>query len=81
MGGLKRVPGWLQSGCVSSTPKGAQVLDSYIIEELKRRERERAQRERQRPTLEIPIVQRDEEEDDRRSDGEDVPGKVVQIDF
>lgn len=57
------------------------MLDSYIIEELKRRERERAQRERQRPTLEIPIVQRDEEEDDRRSDGEDVPGKVVQIDF
>lgn len=59
------------------------MLDSYIIDELKRRERERAQRERQRPTLEIPIVQRDEnEEEDRRSDREDVPGKaVVQIDL
>lgn len=59
------------------------MLDSYIIEELKRRERERLQRERQRPTLEIPIAQRDEnEEDDRRSDREEVPGKaVVQIDL
>ena len=59
------------------------MLDSYIIEELKRRERERLQRERQRPTLEIPVAQRDEEEDDRRSDREDVPsGKaVVQIDL
>lgn len=59
------------------------MLDSYIIEELKRRERERLQRERQRPTLEIPIVQRDEEEeDDRRSEREEVPGKaVVQIDL
>lgn len=58
------------------------MLDTYIIEELKRRERERLQRERQRPTLEIPIVQRDEEEEDRRSDREEVPGKaVVQIDL
>ena len=59
------------------------MLDSYIIDELKRRERERAQRERQRPTLEIP-VQRDEEaeEDDRRSEREQIPGKaVVQIDL
>lgn len=58
------------------------MLDTYIIEELKRRERERLQRERQRPTLEIPIVQRDEEDEDRRSDREEVPGKsVVQIDL
>jgi hypothetical protein len=59
------------------------MLDSYIIDELKRRERERAQRERQRPTLEIPVVQRDEEpEQDRRSDREEIPGKaVVQIDL
>lgn len=58
------------------------MLDSYIIEELKRRERERAQRERQRPTLEIPIVQRDEPEpDDQRTDPEQ-PGKsIVQIDL
>ena len=59
------------------------MLDSYIIDELKRREWECAQRERQRPTLEIPIVQRDEdEEQDRRSDREEIPGKaVVQIDL
>ena len=59
------------------------MLDSYIIEELKRRERERTQRERQRPTLEIPVVQRDEEpEQDRRSDREEIPGKaVVHIDL
>jgi hypothetical protein len=59
------------------------MLDSYIIEELKRRERERVQRERQRPTLEIPAVQREEdEEDNRRSEREDIPGNpVVQIDL
>ena len=60
------------------------MLDSYIIDELKRRERERAQRERQRPTLEIPVAQRDEEaeEDARRSEREQIPGKaVVQIDL
>lgn len=53
------------------------MLDSYIIDELKRRERERAKRER--PVLEIP---KPDEEDDRRSDREDVPSKVVvQIDL
>ena len=59
------------------------MLDSYIIEELKRRERDRVQRERQRPTLEIPVAQRDEgEEEDRRSEREEIPGKaVVQIDL
>ena len=58
------------------------MLDSYIIEELKRRERERVQRERQRPTLEIPAVQRDEDDEDRRSEREEIPGKaVVQIDL
>ena len=58
------------------------MLDSYIIEELKRRERERAQRERQRPTLEIPLIKDEKDDDDRRSDREDVPGNpVVQIDL
>lgn len=57
------------------------MLDTYIIEELKRRERERLQRERQRPTLEIP-VQRDEQEPDRRSEHEEIPGNAVtQLDF
>lgn len=58
------------------------MLDSYIIEELKRRERDRAQRERQRPTLEIPVSRDEKEDEDRRSDREDAPGKtVVQIDL
>lgn len=58
------------------------MLDSYIIEELKRRERDRAQRERQRPTLEIPVSRDEKEEEDRRSDRDDAPGKtVVQIDL
>lgn len=55
------------------------MLDTYIIEELKRRERERQQRERKRPTLEIP-QQRDDEAD-RKSEREETPagGSVVQI--
>jgi hypothetical protein len=58
------------------------MLDSYIIEELKRRERERAQRERQRPTLEIPIIHDEQDDDDRRSEREDAPGQtIVQIDL
>ena len=58
------------------------MLDAYIIEEIKRRERERAQHERSRPRVEIP---RDPEEDDdsRSSPAEERPriGKVVQIDL
>ncbi len=59
------------------------MLDSYIIEELKRRERDRLQRERQRPTLEIPIVQHEEkDEGDRRSEKEERSGNaVVHIDL
>lgn len=57
------------------------MLDSYIIEELKRRERERAQRERQRPTLEIPVNRDEKDDEDRRSDREESPGKVVHIPF
>lgn len=66
------------------------MLDSYIIEELKRRERERLQRERQRPTLEIPVAREEREEDeeedrrsDRRKERDPVePGRpVVQIDL
>lgn len=54
------------------------MLDTYIIEELKRRERERAQRERQRPSVEIPVQRPPEdEEDDRRSERDDVPGSNV----
>ena len=71
--------GWLQLGPLGSFHSKGIMLDSYIIEELKRRERERTQRERQRPILEIP---KPEEEDDRRSDREDIPGQAVaQIDL
>ena len=48
------------------------MLDSYIIEELKRRERERIQRERQRPPLEIPIAPREEDEAAEPQDREPV---------
>ena len=55
------------------------MLDTYIIEELKRRERERAQKERQRPSIEIPVAPRrdDEEEEDRRSEREETPNSGV----
>ncbi len=58
------------------------MLDSYIIEELKRRERERTQRERQRPTLEIPAQRDEKDEDDRKSEREEISGNaVVHIDL
>ncbi|MBL8915178.1 MAG: hypothetical protein JNM17_31030 [Archangium sp.] len=58
------------------------MLDTYIIEELKRREQERLRKERQRPTVEIPIQREEREDDDRRSDREERPGNaVVQIDL
>ena len=45
------------------------MLDAFIIEELKRRERERKQQERARPGLEIPQPAHDDEaEEDRRSE-------------
>lgn len=58
------------------------MLDTYIIEELKRRERERAQRERSRPSVEIPVV-REDDHDDRRSERDEIPAgnTVVQIDL
>ncbi len=70
-------------GCLSAGGgyNDLALLDTYIIDELKRRERERQQRERQRPSVEIPLVRDDEE--DRRSEREELPsgGTVVQIDF
>lgn len=54
------------------------MLDTYIIEELKRRERDRLQRERQRPVISIPIERDDSEErDERPVDREDTPGSAV----
>ena len=59
------------------------MLDTYIIEELKRRERERLQRERQRPTLDVPLEQQDEKvEDGRRSEPDERSGSsVIHIDL
>ncbi len=61
------------------------MLDVYIIEELKRRERERLREERRRPSVEIP-VQRDDEPDeaDRRSEPDERPatgGNVITFDL
>ena len=54
------------------------MLDAYIIEEIKRRERERVQRERARPVLELPRPGQD-----RSSEPEVVPdnGTVIQVDL
>jgi hypothetical protein len=57
------------------------MLDAHIIEEIKRRERDRQQRERARPVVDLP--QPPDQRDDRRYD-EDAPpsgGNVVQIDL
>jgi hypothetical protein len=57
------------------------MLDAHIIEEIKRRERDRLQRERARPVVELP--QRPDHRDDRRSEEDDAPSgdTVVQIDL
>jgi hypothetical protein len=54
------------------------MLDAYIIEEIKRREKERLQRERARPVLELPRP-----DQDRRSEPEETPdnGTVIQVDL
>lgn len=54
------------------------MLDAYIIEEIKRRERERQQRERARPLLEVPRPS-----EDRGTEREESPdsGTVVQVDL
>lgn len=59
------------------------MLDAYVIEEIKRRERERQRHERARPVLEIPQRKDDDDETDRRSEREEKPnpGGVVEIDL
>ena len=44
-----------------------QMLDAFIIEEIKRRETEREKAERQRPKLEIPRRERPDHEDEESS--------------
>jgi hypothetical protein len=55
------------------------MLDAYIIEEIKRRERDRQQRDRARPVVELP--QRPDRQDDRRYEEDEAPSvdTVVQI--
>jgi len=62
------------------------MLDAYIIEELKRREKQRE--EEHRPTLEIPLDdepgERSEEngdDDDEEGDGDPKRRRVIIIDF
>jgi hypothetical protein len=58
------------------------MLDAYIIEEIKRRERDRQQRDRARPVLELP--QYPDRQQDRRHDRDEAPSSgetVVQIDL
>ncbi|HYX92876.1 MAG TPA: hypothetical protein VE782_15025 [Myxococcaceae bacterium] len=58
------------------------MLDAFIIEEIKRRERARQDRERQRPVVELPVPPA-EAPARRRSDEEDdkPPRGVVIIDL
>jgi hypothetical protein len=58
------------------------MLDAYIIEEIKRRERDRLQQERSRPRVEIPMDP-EIDEDDSRSSPDDRPNtsRVVHIEF
>jgi hypothetical protein len=56
------------------------MLDAYIIEELKRREKERQREDRKRPTLEIPVQERDESDSPRHSEREERSDRgVVQV--
>lgn len=58
------------------------MLDAFIIEEIKRRERSRDREERERPMAELPLPQPDERPT-RRSETEDdkPPRGVVVIDL
>jgi hypothetical protein len=48
------------------------MLDAFIIEEIKRRERERIRQERERPFVELPVPNApDEERPPRRSDNDE----------
>ena len=55
------------------------MLDAFIIEEIKRRERKR--QERERPVAELPLPAPAEDERPRRKtdQGEDKPGRGVVI--
>ena len=52
---------------------GRPMLDAFIIEEIKRRERLRQESERSRPVVQIPVPNPDADDDDRprKSDTED----------
>ena len=58
------------------------MLDAFIIEEIKRRERARDERDRERPVIELPLPP-PEKPPRRRSDEEDdkPPRGVVIIDL
>jgi hypothetical protein len=60
------------------------MLDAFIIEEIRRRERERVKQERERPFVELPIPSPEERPPRRseREDGEERPKRgVVVIDL
>ena len=50
---------------------GRMMLDAFIIDELKRREREEREESRQRPALEIPVDEEAPPPDGDDDDGED----------
>jgi hypothetical protein len=59
-------------------PAEKRMLDAYIIEEIKRRERLR--QERERPVVELPVPPPPEERPRRKSETDDEkPGRSVVI--
>jgi hypothetical protein len=69
---------WDEAGCYEGSVR--EMLDAFIIEEIKRRER--ARQERERPAIELPVPPA-EAPARRRSDEEDdkPPRGVVIIDL
>jgi hypothetical protein len=59
------------------------MLDAFIIEEIKRREREKLRQERERPFVELPLPNSPDERPPRRSDTDEEkrPSRVVVIDL
>ena len=55
------------------------MLDAFIIEEIKRREREQSRDDR--PVVELPVPQPPSEREQRRDDDDDRDRGVVIIDY
>ncbi len=57
------------------------MLDAYVIEEIKRRDRERDRSTGERPVVELPVPPAPERTPERRDDGGSGDRGVVIIDY